>query len=366
LHSVQIYWEAIVALRVIQWSTGVVAKEAALGVLGRPDLELAGAWTHSAEKDGRDLGDLYGLGELGVTASTDKDAVLATDADCVCFMVGRNWVDNPAESFDDLLRILRSGKNVVNLWWPTLVYPRGLAGDYHARLEQACQDGGSSLLTVGMDPGYGTGALGLSALALSREVDKVSLYQVMNNAYWEGPGITKFFGFGQQDTAGTPILQPGVTTSYHETTLHMLAEAIGVTIEEIVEDHSVIYADVAFDVASGHIPEGTICGLRYEVQGIVDGAPKIVVGHVERLREHDFPEMEFAGDGYRAEVVGEPCIRLDMKLSALPDYVGDPIAVASAMSIVNAIPRVCAAAPGVLSLLDVPPFPSRNAGRRPR
>jgi 4-hydroxy-tetrahydrodipicolinate reductase len=49
-----------------------------------------------------------------------------------------------------------------------------------------------------------------------------------------------------------------------------------------------------------------------------------------------------------------------MKISALPDFVGDPIAVASAMSAVNAVPRVCAAPAGVTSLLDLPPFPSKN------
>ncbi|ONH33404.1 dihydrodipicolinate reductase [Pseudofrankia asymbiotica] len=352
------------AYRVIHWATGVVTKEAVIGVLGRPDLEVVGAWARSAEKDGRDVGELYGLDPLGVRVTSDKEAVLATPADCVVFTVGRNWVDNPMETFGDLLRILRSGKNVVNLWWPTLVYPRAQDDELFKQLEQACREGGSSICTIGMDPGYGTAGLALSALALARGVKSIEMYQFMNNAFWEGEGITKFFGFGQRETTHTPILQPGVTTGYHKTTLHMLADAIGVEIDEIVEDHSVIYADEAFDVASGHIPAGTISGLRYQVKGMVGGEARVIVGHVERLREQDFPEFEFKGDGYRAEVTGEPCIRLDMTLSALPEFVGDPIAVASAMSAVNAIPRVCEAAPGVLSLLDIPPFPSKNSTTR--
>ncbi|MBL7502313.1 dihydrodipicolinate reductase [Frankia sp. CNm7] len=350
--------------RVIQWAPGVVAREAVAGVVGHPDLELTGAWVHSADKDGRDVGELCGLDPLGVLATRDKDALLATDADCVCFTVGRNWVEDPTESFEDLLRILRSGKNVVNLWWPTLVYPRALAGDFYKDLEKACLEGGTSFCTVGMDPGYGTAGLALSALTLVREVSSVHMYQVMNNAHWEGPGITKFFGFGQRDSAASPILRPGVTTNYHATTLHLLADAIGTEIEEIVEDHSVIYADEAFEIASGSIPAGTISGVRYRVKGMVGGQARVVVEHVERLREEDFPELEFRGDGYRAEVTGLPSIRLDMTVSAPPDYTGDPVAVASAMSVVNAIPRVCAAPPGVLSLLDLPPFPSKNSGTR--
>ncbi|MEX5634207.1 dihydrodipicolinate reductase [Parafrankia sp. FMc2] len=352
--------EEIVTYRVIQWTTGTVAKEAVTGILGHPDLELAGAWVHSEEKDGRDVGEIFGLAPLGLTATRDQDALLAQPADCVVFTVGRTWVNNPMETFGDLLRILRSGKNVVSLWWPTLVYPRAQDDELYKQLEQACTDGGSSFCTIGMDPGYGTAALALSALALAREVRSVHMTQIMNNAFWEGPGITMFFGFGQNDVAKMPILAPGVTTSYHATTIAMLAEAIGVTIDEIVEDHTILHSDEAFDVASGHIPAGTICGLRYRVKGISGGEARVVVEHVERLRETDFPEVEFAGDGYRAQVDGLPGVRLDMKLSAPEGYTGDPIAVASAMSVVNAIPRVCDAPPGVLSLLDLAPFPSKN------
>lgn len=350
--------------QVIQWTTGVVAKEAIAGIIGHPDLELVGAWVHSQEKDGRDVGELCGRDPLGVTATRDEAALLAMPADCVCYMPGRSWVEDPMETFGDLLRILRSGKNVVNLWWPTLVYPSAQSDEVHRELQAACLEGGSSFCTVGMDPGFGTAGLALSALALSREVESVRMSQYMNNAYWEGPGITKFFGFGQRDVADTPMLQPGVTTNYHATTLHLMADAMGMKIDEIVEDHRVIYSDEAFDIASGHIPADTISGVHYEVKAMVGGKARIIVEHIERLRDEDFAELEFKGDGYRAEVVGEPCIRLEMTLSSLPDFVGDGIAVACAMSVVNAIPRVCEAPPGVLSMMDLPPFPSKNSNPR--
>jgi hypothetical protein len=349
-----------VVYRVIQWATGTVAKEAVIGIAGHPDLELAGAWTHSADKDGRDVGELFGLTPLGVSATRDTEALLATPADCVVFMRNRDWVSDPMGTFPDLLRILRAGKNVVSTWWPSLVFPPPLGDEVHKPLQEACLEGGSSFLTVGMDPGYGTAALALAALPLAREVRSVRMIQIMNNAYWEGEGITLFYGFGQPDASSSPMLRPGVRTSYHATTLHLLAAAIGVTIDGIVEDHRVIYAGEAFDIASGHIPAGTVSGLHYQVKGMAGGEARVIVEHVERLRDDDFPELEFKGDGYRAEVAGTPSVRLDMSISAPPGYAGDHMAVASAMSVVNAIPRVCAAPPGVLSVLDIPPFPSRN------
>ena len=67
--------------RVIQWATGLVGQEAIEGVLAHPELELVGAWVHSADKVGRDVGEICGIGPIGVTATDDLDEICAIDAD---------------------------------------------------------------------------------------------------------------------------------------------------------------------------------------------------------------------------------------------------------------------------------------------
>jgi hypothetical protein len=346
------------AYKVIQWALGNVGPDAVKGIRGHADLELVGAWVRSDEKAGRDVGEVIGIGPIGITTTQDADALIATEADCVCFMPGRTWVQDPMTTLELVASILRSGKNVANLWWPMTVYPLAMDDEVYKLLDSACREGGTSFCTIGMDPGYGTAGLALSALTLVREVERVHMYQFMNNAYWEGEGITAFYGFGQDDPQQSPILRPGVTTNYHLTTIHLLADAIGAEIDDIVEDHEVIRAEEAFDIASGHIPAGGISGVRYRVKGLVGGKERVVVEHVEKLRDDQFPE--FPGDGYRAEIEGVPNIRLDMTIAKPDGYAGDPVAVACAMSVVNAIPQICEAAPGVLSMRDLKPFPSRG------
>ena len=73
------------ALRVIQWATGGVGRAAIEGVLDHPDLELVGCWVHSPDKDGVDVGTLVGRDPIGVAATTDVDALLAIEADCVLY-----------------------------------------------------------------------------------------------------------------------------------------------------------------------------------------------------------------------------------------------------------------------------------------
>src|SRR5918994_2187266 len=98
-------------LRVIQWATGNVGRAAIEGVLDHPDLELVGCWVHSAEKDGVDVGTLLGRDAVGVAATTDVDALLAAEADCVLYSP---LFADPAV----VTRILESGKNVVTpLGW---------------------------------------------------------------------------------------------------------------------------------------------------------------------------------------------------------------------------------------------------------
>src|SRR5205814_9378432 len=92
------------AYRVIQWATGTVGVHAVPAIAAHPDLELTGLWVHSDAKVGRDAGEICGVGPLGVTATNDVDALLASDADCICYMAHSDV--RPNEVIEDLARML--------------------------------------------------------------------------------------------------------------------------------------------------------------------------------------------------------------------------------------------------------------------
>ena len=72
-------------VRVVVWSTGGVGSIAIDAIRRRPDLELVGVWVHSPEKVGRDAGELAGGTAIGVSATNDADALVATQPDCVVY-----------------------------------------------------------------------------------------------------------------------------------------------------------------------------------------------------------------------------------------------------------------------------------------
>ena len=54
------------ASRVVQWTTGNVGRRSVLAVLENPALELVGCYAWSAGKAGHDVGELCGVGPVGV------------------------------------------------------------------------------------------------------------------------------------------------------------------------------------------------------------------------------------------------------------------------------------------------------------
>ena len=60
-------------IRVFQVATGNVGSEMIKRIAHRPDLELIGLHCYSADKIGRDAGEIVGLPPIGVTATGSVD-----------------------------------------------------------------------------------------------------------------------------------------------------------------------------------------------------------------------------------------------------------------------------------------------------
>ncbi|MET1048682.1 MAG: hypothetical protein ABWZ55_03555 [Acidimicrobiales bacterium] len=337
--------------KVIQWATGTVGIHAVPAIVHHPDLELVGLWVHSDDKAGRDAGELCGIDPVGVTATQDVDALLALDADCICYTAHSDV--RPGEVVDDICRMLAAGKNVVNTSFVALLYP-DQAG-FGDQLEAACQEGGTTFFTSGIDPGYGNAGITIGALGLCKDVRTVRMMEIVNYATWDNPfTMFEIMGFGKPDESQSLLLAPGSTTLAWGPVVALVAASLGVELDEIVEDHEVLLADEDVAIASGVVEAGTISGMRFEIKGMVAGEERVVVEHVTRLRDDDAPHWP-QGEGYRILVEGEPNVKLEVTLSSdLGDH-NHAGCLATAMHVINAIPAVVAADPGVLTLLDLTP-----------
>jgi 4-hydroxy-tetrahydrodipicolinate reductase len=164
-------------------------------------------------------------------------------------------------------------------------------------------------------------------------------------------------GFGKPIDEIPMLLQPGVLTMAWGSVVRQLAAGLGVTLDDVTEVYQREPAPEDFDIASGHIAKGSAAALRFEVRGLVGGKTAVVLEHVTRLRDDlcpDWPKPAQPGGSYRIEITGEPSYAMDICLSSRNGDHNHAGLVATAMRIVNAIPAVVAAAPGIRTTLDLP------------
>jgi 2,4-diaminopentanoate dehydrogenase len=347
--------------RVIQWATGGVGKAAIEGVLGHPELELVGCWVHSAEKDGRDVGEIVGRDPVGVTATRDVDTLLALDADCVVYspVIGDAGV---------VARILRAGKNVVTpLGW---VYPdRG----HHGRLVSACIEGGATLHGTGIHPGGITERFPLMVSALSGSVTKVRAEEFSDIRTYDAPDVVRdimLFDSMPEDAKSSAM--PAMLANGFGQSVCMVADVLGFPIErELRTTHETAVATEPIDSPIGVIAPGRVAAQRFRWEGIVDGEP-VVTAAVNWYMgdEHLDPAWTFGPERERfeIEVTGDPDVKLTFHglhpESIAAGLARSPGIVATAMHCVNAIPYVCEAPPGIKTYLDLPLIAGRARLRR--
>jgi hypothetical protein len=341
--------------RVVQWSTGNVGRLALRAIIEHPELELVGLLVHSDKKAGRDAGELAGTEPVGVRATTDADTVLALGADCVSYMATGDL--RPDEAVADICRILESGTNVVSTSVVALVFPPSAPRRYTEPLEAACERGGTSCFTSGIDPGFANDLIPLMLSGFSKRVDSMRVMEILNYDTYDQPEVLfETMGFGTPLEHTPLLLAPGVLTLAWGGALHAMAAGLGVAIDDIRETYEKWAAIETFTVPSGTIEQGTMAGLRFEVQGIVGGEPRIVVEHVTRMHDAAAPAWpQPSGQGsYRVLLEGDPEIKVELEFVGEGGDHNAGGLLMTAMRVLNAIPAVCDAPPGLLSPLDLP------------
>ena len=346
------------AIRVAQIGTGNVGKPALVQLINDPRFELTGVWVSSEAKAGKDAAELAGLdNSTGITATTDLDAVLATDPECAVYTA---IADNRLpEALEDYRRILSAGINVVGssavfLQYPWQVIPEELLSP----IEDAAQAGKSSVFVNGIDPGFANDLLPLALAGTCQSIEQIRCMEIVDYATYDSAAVMfDVMGFGKPLDEIPILLQPGVLSLAWGSVVRQLAAGLGISLDEVTETYVREPAPEDFDIASGHIPKGTAAALRFEVRGMLDGKPAVVLEHITRLRNDlrpDWPQPAQEGGSYRVEITGEPSYAMDICLSSRKGDHNHADLVATAARVVNAIPAVVAAPPGIRTTLDLP------------
>ncbi len=344
--------------RVIQWATGGVGRAAMEGVLAHPDLELVGAWVHSPDKEGVDLGTILDREVIGVRATGDINALLALEADCVVYSP---FMADPKV----VTAILESGKNVVTpLGW---FYP---AQAERERFDSIAKLAGVTLHGTGIHPGGITERFPLMISALSGSITHVRAEEFSDIRTYGAPDVVRdwmLFGKAPEE-ARTSVMADALGAGFRQS-VFMVADELGFDVEpQLRITHDMAVATAPIDSPIGVIAPGTVAAQRFKWEALVDGEP-VITAAVNWLMgdEHLDPPWEFgpAGMRFEVEVTGDPsCLITFKKLhpgSIEAGLLRNSGVVATALHCVNAVPYVCRAEAGLLTYLDLPLVAGRAA-----
>jgi hypothetical protein len=351
-------------LTTVVWSTGGVGSIAIDAIRRRPDLQLVGVWVHTPEKVGKDAGELAGGDPIGITATNDADALIALQPDCVVYAA--SGPERDAGAVPDYLRLLEAGINVVSTTSTTLIYPPAyFSPEWRDQLETAAKAGQASFYASGIFPGFGSDALALLLTTQSKRIDCVKVSEIaLNDHYPVADIMMNGMGFGHPLDFEPMLKTPGFVEMAWRAPIYLIADGLGVEVTEIRGslDRQLTHRDI--EVAFGTIKAGTCGAVRTRAAGVVNGREAIVVEHIIRMARDvapDWPTSEFDAT-YRVDITGDPDIHCAMNVGdAVGHGAGHAAMTATAMRVVNAIPYVVDAPPGLLSSLDLPNTLPRHA-----
>jgi hypothetical protein len=354
----------------VVWGTGNVGRAAIRAVAAHPALGLAAVVVHDPAKTGRDAGELAGLGrKLGVAATDDSDAVLAARPRAVVYAASGDI--RPDDALADVLQAIRAGAVVVTPSLYGLYDRRGAPPELREPVLSAAEEGGGSLFVSGVDPGWGNDVLPLLVSGLATTVDAVRCQEIFDYSTYDQPdSVRQLIGMGQPMEYQPPMLAPSVPTMVWGGQIRLMARALGAEVDEIRETVDRCLLDTRVTTRSmGGFEAGTQGAVRFEVQGVVGGEPRIVVEHITRIHPSCAPHWPSPPDGagaHRVIIEGRP--RIEVTVSATDEDEnrsagGNATAVGR---LVNAVDWLVDAGPGLYDALDVPLRPAAGRlGRRP-
>jgi hypothetical protein len=323
-------------------------------VINHPDLELVGLYVYSQEKAGKDAGEIARREPTGVIATRDMDEILALDADVV---IHAPRIQFPYSFHNkDMCRLLASGKNLISINGHTCPTYHGAA--YVAEFEQACRQGNSSLFGTGLNPGFVVEKIASAATGICTKLESIFVREVFDVIdVPDSDYLFNVLGIGSDPnkidlTNSGPVTE--LITGMYSEVIALMVHCLGMTLERIEPDHRITLAPDDIQARAGTVRAGTVAATNWCWHGIVEGK-RFMTLSVNWIMGGGLPGFE-EYDHWKIAIRGKPGIDIAMNLVE-PEPGKETYGVAG--SVINAIPDVCSAPPGIFHIPVFSPYRRR-------
>jgi 2,4-diaminopentanoate dehydrogenase len=332
--------------RVVQWSTGTIGARALRAVIEHPHMSLAGVYVQGGDKVGRDAGELCGTASTGVTATDSIDDIVELGPDCVLYMPN-------ALNLDEVCRLLAAGINVVTTCG-AFHHPASMDPDIRAQVQAACEVGRTAVHSTGSSPGFISEAVPLVLTSIQRQLNALRIDEYADLSQRNSPEMLfGLMGFGRPIGPFEQFRADYLRSSFGPS-LHVVADAIGLSLDSVEASGELAAASEDTTIAAGTLKAGSVAAQRITVTGIRRGRPLIRFRATWYCTTELVPAWELLDTGWHVSVDGDAPLEVTLRMPIPLERMADISPAYTANRAVNAVPYVCAAAPGIHSTVDLP------------
>jgi 2,4-diaminopentanoate dehydrogenase len=328
-------------IRTIHYGLGPIGCHIARVAATRAGIQIVGGVDIDPSKTGQDLGKVCGMNRLlGIPVDRTLEAVLnrigaeGTGADVVVHSTGSYL----AQVMDQLKTLIDAGLDVVSTC-EELSYPWATHCVEAAEIDAMANAHGVAVLGTGVNPGFVMDTLALVLSGACQQVSAVRICRVVDTSKRRvqlqrktGAGAT-LSEFQRRVAAGT-LRHVGLPES-----LQMVAAGLGWRLDKVQDLIEPVIAERSASSEYIAVEIGQVAGVRQTARGLIAGREVISL----ELRM----EMGAVESYDTIHLEGTPVV--DLRIGG--GIHGD---LATAAIVVNSIPRLVEASPGLQTMMDMP------------
>ena len=327
-------------VRIVLCGVGAVGRRIARFLLEKEGVEIVGATDIAKDKAGKDLGEVLGAKkELGVVVSDDADAVLSRAKADVMIHATTSFLK---QVYPQIAKALEHGVNVISTC-EELSYPYIVDANLARKLDKLAKRHKATVLGTGVNPGFVMDTLPITLTGACQKVQAIKVTRSLDAANRRVP-FQKKIGAGLTLEELKQKLERREITGHVglEQSMKMIASALGWELEEVkvaLVEPVIAERRVASKVEEGVTVEpGQVAGLKQRGWAVKNG---------KRVIKLDLHIYMGAEEYELYTIEGVPTITM----KSTPCLHGD---ISTVAVIVNSIPKVINAPPGLVTMKDLP------------
>lgn len=323
-------------VKVVQYGLGPIGIEAAKLVTCKKNFDLVGGIDIDPQKAGKDLGEVLGLNErLGIQISDNAEKVLKETQPQIVLHTTSSFLKN-VESQLELC--IQNGASVISSC-EELFYPYHRSPRFCQKIDELAKTAGVAVLGTGVNPGFSMDVLVLCMTSVCTEVRKIKATRIVNAAKRRLPLLKKVGAGISPDEFRSLVNQGKLGHIGLVESLWAVNDALGWQLDQVKESIDPQIASQPIETPLVRIEPGQVTGILHRAYGSSKG---------ETVIELELQMYAGAPEEYdRIDIEGDPPIHLKVEGGIFGDK-------ATVARMVNAIPVVLQAAPGLKTAMSLP------------